>query len=203
LQKLDAVNDCLKAVTLSPVNSLTSGPDAVKAAAHVDAVSEQVQESGWSCNTNYEFTLALEVSGKVSLPANTLVVTAKDYNPGVARVSMRRDPSDDVMRLWDVAGNTFDFGDTAPDGVVVDITYLYDFDDLPPTLQRYISARAAREYQETDLGSGAVDKFTSRKEQDALTVLLEAEAEEEDWNVLTDNAHCQLITSRYNSFYGH
>jgi hypothetical protein len=203
MNKLDAVNACLRAVTLSPVTSLTSGPDATKAATKVDEVSEAIQEEGWSVNTDYCVTLALDINGKCPLPANTLVVSGKDYNDGFSRVSLRYDPSGSgVAYLWDVDNKTFIFTTTAPGGVKVDITYLYAFEDLPPTLQRYIAARAAREYQESDLGSGVADKFTSRREQEALTTLLEAEADEEDWNVLRDCPSASLIASRYNIFDG-
>jgi hypothetical protein len=201
MQKLDAVNGCLKAVGLSPVTSLDAGPDATKATTHVDAVSEKVQESGWSCNRDIARTFPIDVNGRCVLPAYTLSASVKDYNASVPHASVRKD-SFGIKFLWDVSNNTDNFSASAPGGVTVDIVYLFAFDDLTTILQRYIAERAAREYQESDLGSGMVDKFTSRKEQDAYVALVSAEAEEEDWNSLTDNDHCAMITGRNNDFFG-
>lgn len=140
------------------------------------------------------------MNGFCWLPSNTLDADASNYNPSLDRISIRVDPASGNKRLWDVKNLTFVFTQTG--GIKVDLIYLYDFEDLPSTLQRYIAARAAREYQEENLASGTVDKFTSRREQDCLTALISAEAEEEDWNVLTDNESVASITYRYDPFYG-
>ena len=74
-----------------------------------------------------------------------------------------------------------------------------DFADLTYTLQRYIAARAAREFQESVMSSVSLDAFTRRKEAETYAALLQDEAEREDANVLTDNKFTYKITRRKNN----
>ena len=77
----------------------------------------------------------------------------------------------------------------------------FDYEDLSLELQYYIAYRAARQFQETQMGSQALDTFTLRQEQDAFAALQMAEAELEDNNCLYNSATLVQMTRRYNRFY--
>lgn len=196
---LDAVNACLETDGLSPVASLSvlGDPQVTRALSVVNRISKLVQTSGWSCNTDPEVTLALDVNGKVPLAATVLNIKAEQYNTGIRRVAVRKDVSGDMF-AWNVADKTFVFSDP----LIADVVYLLDFEDLTEPLAFYIAARAARVYQAKSLGAATSDKFASREEQEAYAALVDAEAEMEDSNVLDDSPFCALIARRNNYFFG-
>ena len=108
-------------------------------------------------------------------------------------VTVRND-SDGIDKLFAIKDQTFIF--TAP--VLAEIVYLFDIDGLPFALQNYIAAKSARVFQESAMGSVSLDSFTVRQEKEALTILQDYEAEQEDSNVLTDSAYMQIVTGRNN-----
>jgi hypothetical protein len=199
MQKLDAVNRCLRDIGVAKVTALGTGvPDASAAEDTVDEVTQEVLQTGWNCNTDVQVVLTPDVNGKIPVPANAAVVDLANYNPSYLSTALRIDPTDGVMRLWDRKANSWTF--TQP--VKADLVYIFPFDNLTFALQRYIAARSARVFQRRQLGSQAVDKFTMQEEMEAFASLIDEEGEADNLNILTGNPHCVLITSRYNQFYG-
>ena len=80
--KLEAVNGCLTNIGESPVADLTTGllVDAQIASDVIDETSRDLQMNGWHFNTEVR-TLTPDVSGNLSVPANTLKAdtTGTDY----------------------------------------------------------------------------------------------------------------------------
>jgi hypothetical protein len=199
MQKLDAVNRCLKAIGVEKIAALGTGaPDATEAESVVDEITEEVLQTGWNTNTDVQVVLNPDVNGKIAPPANAAVIDLANYNANYLSTALRTDPTDGVRRLWDRKNNSWTF--TGP--VKADLVYIFPFDDLSFALQRYIAARSARVFQRRWLGSNAVDKFTVQEEEEAFAALIDEEGEADNLNILTGNPHCVLITSRYNQFYG-
>ena len=86
----------------------------------------------------------------------------------------------------------------------MDVEYIeyIEFEDLTPTLQQYVAARAAVRFQQATVSSAELDKYAKEQEAIALFELNEAEAEGEDANMLLDNEHALNITWRRNRFWG-
>lgn len=190
--KLQAVNGCLRAIGEAPVSSLASGlVDATQAEETLDATSKEVQAKGWACNTDFEITLSQTSNGEILLADTVLRVDTSGYSRGLTLVS-RVDPNDGLRKLYNVKKQTFAIGQD----VTADVVHHFAFEDLTYELQQYIAAKAARVFQETTMGSAALDKFVLRREQEAWAALMDSEAEAEDSNVLTDNDHCLYILSR-------
>lgn len=189
--KLKAVNRALRVIGETPVNTLNSGvPDAEIALTILEETTEEVLETGWHCNTSYGVRLVPDVSNEIRVPDSYLSVDSSGPSKGFD-VTIREDV-DGGIKLFDVKGETFKF--TAP--VTVDVIYNFDFDGLPRPLQAYISARAARVFQEQQLGSVSLDNFTTRAEAQALAALQDYEADVEDSNVLTDSAYMCYVRYR-------
>ena len=173
--KLDAINSMLIGIGEAPVNTLNSGlQEAEVAAILLDNVSREVQSACWSFNTDLRYTLTPNTAKEIVLPSNTLVVDT---------TKLKRDYNTDVIerksRLYDRTKNSYEFdGD-----VEVDITYLFDFEELPEVARRYITLRAGRKFQENILGSSEMTQLQFKDEQAALINLRDFESQSGDYNI--------------------
>jgi hypothetical protein len=194
--RLDAINRCLDAIGESPVNSPSSGvPDAEDASRVIDRITREVLEPGWVVNT-VETTLQPDLEGVIKIAPNIIKVDTVGRDKRLA-VTVRNDV-DSIDKLFAIKDQTFIF--TAP--VLVELVYFFDIDGLPFALQNYIAAKSARVFQESAMGSVSLDNFTVRQEKEALAILQDYEAEQEDSNVLTDSAYMQIVTGRNNHLSG-
>ena len=173
--KLDAINSMLIGIGEAPVNTLNSGlQEAEVAAILLDNVSREVQSACWSFNTDLRYTLTPNTAKEIVLPSNTLVVDT---------TKLKRDYNTDIIerksRLYDRTKNSYEFdGD-----VEVDITYLFDFEELPEVARRYITLRAGRKFQENILGSSELPQLPFKDEQAALINLRDFESQSADYNI--------------------
>jgi len=174
--ELDAINEMLSVIGEAPVNSTTNTGliDAVMAKQILDRTSREVQSKGWHWNTNKAYTLTPDSDGYLNLPSTTLKVDPCD--PTIDAVQRG-------LKLWDRVNNTYVF----EDDVDVDIVVGLDFDQLPQSARTYISIRAARIFQDRVVGSETLSGFNDKDEESALVTLLQDEAENADYNMLTDN----------------
>ena len=185
--KLEAINELLEAIGESPVNSATNTGlvEADLASSRIDKISRQVQKRGWHWNTLKDYVLEPDISNNIQLPASTVEVDTVGS-------SAHKDYVQRGTRLYDRDNNTF----TITDPVVVDITLLLDFDDLPENARDYIVMRAARKFQERLFGSTELSNFDKEDEQRSWFDLLDAEADAADYNMLRDNLTILRIINR-------
>ena len=173
--KLNAINSMLIGIGEAPVNTLNSGlQEAEIAEILLDNISKEVQSACWSFNTDIRYKLTANTSKEIILPTNTLVVDT---------TKLKREYNTDVVerngKLYDRTKNTFEF-----DGEVeVDITYLFDFEELPDVARRYITLRAGRKFQENILGSSEMTRLQFKDEQAALLNLKDFESQSSDYNI--------------------
>jgi hypothetical protein len=196
LTKLEAVNIVLDAIGESPVSSLTSGlPDAEAAEAKVDEVRVEILSRGWHQNMEKSVKLKRDANNNILLSNTYLRVDTtgadKDLNVTQRVTGGKR-------LLFDVVKRTFLFERDVEADVIVDIP----FDELTIELQNYIAARAARKFQESALGSASLDAFTVRAEAEAWAGLQDAEAENEDNNILRESPHLAYATYRNSPHWG-
>lgn len=169
--KLDAVNALLDAIGEDPVDSLDSGLyQAITAERYLDRVSRKVQTGDWHFNREGKVTLTPDVNKEIVVPANALEVDASQW---FVKTQVRDG------KLYDLSKHTFSWA--AP--VTVDMVYLLEWFDLPEAARQYITARAAREYQRTRLGSDAMDKFLGDEEAKTLQVLNRYDSSTADYNM--------------------
>lgn len=196
--KLDAVNQCLGAIGETAVSSLASGvPDAEAAERVVDEITEDVLSAGWHFNTDTKVKLVRNVNGQIPVPGSVFRVDTTDVDRD-RRVAVRVDPTDGVRKLFDLDAQTFSF----PKDLWVTQVHLFDYNDIPFGLRRYIAARAAAIFQQRQMGSATLDKFLEREMNKAWALCVDEESEQDDRNILTDSPHCVRITGRFNAFYG-
>lgn len=164
ISKADAVNQCLRAVGSTPINSIEDDDlpgDAELALQTVDKVDRELQTEGWHFNTSRGITLNLDVNGKI--PVGTTAITV-DVDP------LRYYDIDPVLRgsyLYDMKNST-DVFDAALENVA--IVYHLSWDNLPQEARLFISAAAALEF---GTGSGLIEYS---KEQELIAQARKARA---------------------------
>ena len=192
MTKLEAVNQMLDAIGEHPVQSLESGLDDAEAAERMlDRVSKEVQEDGWSVNSEENFKLVRTAQNEIAVPHNTIKVDTVRRSKHINVVNRNG-------KLWDVTNQSFTF----TEDVFVDIVFFLKFEELTFALQSYIAAWAAQRFQESELGSLSLDSFTSRQVQRAWTKLLAEDATNRDRNALKGNQSSQFISRRKNQIWG-
>lgn len=194
LDKLEAVNRSLTAIGEARVNSLDTGlPDAELAASILDEVREDVLQVGWYENTREGVSMSPEINtGQIPIPRTWYAIEAHNIE---GKVIIKTDVNDGVRKLFEANEQTFVFDQS----LVLRVIHSVEFDDLSFPLKNYISARAARTFQERTMGSQSLDGFVSRAEAEAWSKLLDAEADTANHNVLTDSPYMAAVTGRNNN----
>lgn len=193
LTELDAVNTMLASIGQTPVNSLAvSGiRDVAIAQLALQNVTREILNRGWSFNTDRCYELALNGSGEIELPANVLDI---DPTLRTQQLVMRNDAG--TQKLWDKVNHTFTLSTYHTSPVEVNITWTYEFDEIPNVFRNYISIKAARVFQSQVLASDILFKFTSAMEQEAYADVLKLEARTKDRNWFTSGADINQIVNR-------
>jgi len=185
--ELDALNTMLSIIGEAPVNTIedTGLVDAVMARQILHETMREVQSHGWHWNTDRGVNLIPQypLPGEVFLPANTLMVDAVDE---------RHDVVQRGVKLWDRRNNTYKFSEA----VKVDIVKLLDFEEIPQAARHYIMVRAGRIFQDRVVGSETLAGFNEKDETRALVRLRNAESENADYNLLSDNWSVARILNR-------
>ena len=177
LSALEAVNLMLISIGEQRVNSLdTSGiMEAEVAQASLQDASRDVQAHGWHFNTDKGVLLAPDAAGHINLPANCL--RADTVGP-----DRRVDVVQRGLRLYDRRRRSFVFKDP----VRLDMVTMLDFDELPEYARRYIAIIAQRRFVERVPASPVLDQFSQRDELMARVTMESADAENADYNIITD-----------------
>lgn len=152
----------------SPVNSIASVTalplSAALAKNILDEVSREVQSDGWQFNTVEDFKIYQGVpTGTFQVPANTLQVDAVDRTFDIVQRG---------LKIWDRKKNTDTF---TVDSLVVNMTFLLDWEDLPEQARRYIAIKAGRILQSRLVGSRELESLIMRDE-----IMAKARLEETD-----------------------
>lgn len=207
LTKLQAVNEILQSIGEDPVNSLSSGlADAAEAERILDQESRRIQLMGWHVNTLEDYVLSKNASNQFALPDNTLKVDTvnprggrKTSSPGHSsyiNAGMRRSGDDTKWVLWDVDNNSETW--TNETTLTVDLVQLIEFANLTPALQIYVWTSAAHRFQHGSMGSAALNVFTAEDVARAEAAAVNEDTENEDMNIIRDNAHVRSIAVRNN-----
>lgn len=161
--KLDAVNEMMKAIGQPPVNTLSVPglTDVSIAETTLDAVSKEVQSQGWWFNRDFSQSFTPNGSNEVVLTDDILSVRPAQATSSVAAET--RSVVERQRKLYDQINNTFTISGT----VRLEVIYGYDFEELPESVRRYVTIRAARKFQTQVLGSSELETFNVEDELEA------------------------------------
>lgn len=172
--ELEAVNALLEIVGEAPVSSLDDlAPDAASAVNTLNRVSREVQARGWHWNTTVR-RLVANSDSEFLLPSNTIRAdTIRTYKHIDVTVRGRK--------LFD--RRPFNNSTKFPEKELeVEIIEALSWDDLPEAARQYIYIRASRQFQEFNLGSAAISRFSEDDEAYALAVIVDDELTTGDYN---------------------
>lgn len=174
--ELDAVNQILASVGQAPVTNLNlQNPEVAIALSSLREVNRMVLAEGWTFNTERHLTLQPDAVTKfIQFPDNALSIDTNcdshraDFDP------VRRDG-----KLYDKLHHTFEWDDP----IDVDVIWYYPFTEIPPVIQAYVTARAARICAVKMIGD--MNQMKMLQEQEGLTraAVLEYECQQGDYTM--------------------
>jgi hypothetical protein len=150
-------------------------------------VTRQVQAEGWIFNTEMEYALTPEsVTKEISYPSNMLQIdTTQDKHRGEYDVVRRNG------KLYDRLHHTYQFEET----IYADVVWSFDFTDIPPAFQAYITARAARMAATKLIGDQEINKLLAEQEIQTRAAALEYECNQGDYSMFGFKAGKDYYTS--------
>lgn len=173
--ELEAVNALLEHIGEAPVSSLDDlSLDAASAQNTLNRVSREIQAKGWHWNITYR-RLTADGSGEYVLPTNTISVDTVN-NSREINVTQRSGKLFDRRPFK----NTTVFTEAT---LEVKITELLAFTALPECARQFIYIRAARQYQEFNLGAGTLSQFSADDEYEARATMADDELDAGDYNM--------------------
>ena len=174
--ELDAVNQILSSVGQAPVTTLDlQNPEVAIVLTTLREVNRQVQAEGWHFNYEQNYTFTPDSNTKeIAFPTNVLRLdTNKEkhqdkYNP------VRRDG-----KFYDKRNHTYEW----EDAIKADVTWLFEFDDVPPAIQLYIIARAARLAANKMVGDANLSQLLQEQELQTRAAAIEYECNQADYSI--------------------
>ena len=180
-QELPAVNEILASVGQAPVTTLDqTNPDVAIAYDTLIRVSREVQAEGWSFNTEYDY-VEKTTNKEFVIPDDMLQVDlASRY-----RTSRSATGNKDVVRrngkLYDKYNHTYEITSEDNAEIKLDVTWKFDWVDLPVPIQDYIVSRAAVIVSSRIVGDGGQYQMLQQKEAYTRAMALEYETQQGDY----------------------
>lgn len=174
--ELEAVNIILSGIGEAPVNSLSDMTADVSLARNILAeISRETQTEGWQWNTEDDYPLTPDAAkGEIKLPPTAIRVHFRE--PDDRELTIRG------QRVYDRVNHSFIFSPGVR--ILVTLTLLLPFEDLPEAARRYITLKAARVFQERTVGSGTLYDFQQADEARARALMLADERRQDRPNIL-------------------
>lgn len=155
--RLDVVNDCLATLGEAPLNTLAE-PHEYKASATrlLDRVNQEIQATGWWCNTEAITLRPATSTGYVQLPGDCI-----KWESGVrssdALIRSQAKPwlVQRGTRLYDTRNRTY----AVNEEVTGELVRLLPFEDLPTILNEYVAAATVLRFQSD------IDADNSRRQE--------------------------------------
>ena len=173
--ELDAVNQILSSVGQAPVTTLDKqNPEVAIVLNTLREVNKMVQAEGWAFNTETDYELVPDSNSKeIAYASNWLQVDPIENVDNINIDAIRRNG-----KLYDKKHHTYEF----TKNIKVNITWLFDFSDVPPQVQQYITARAARMCATKMIGDREINALLQEQEQLTRAMAMNYETEQGDYS---------------------
>jgi len=174
--ELDAVNQILSSVGQAPVTTLDlQNPEVAIALNTLREVNRQVQAEGWTFNTERGYELTPDsVTGYIEFPTNALSIDTTVDKHGTTYDPVRRDG-----KLYNRLDHTYEWDEA----IKCDILWLFSYEDVPPTIQAYITARAARVVAIKLVGDKEIHTLLAEQELQTRSAAIEYECNLGDYSI--------------------
>lgn len=183
--ELEAVNEMLRAISESPVETLAAGnADAQDAVTLLRKWTKSVQSLGWEFNTE-DMTLTPDVDGNITLPSDCLKVS-------VHRAYAYRQLVERNRKLYSKRTNSYTHTAACRAQIITGLPFTY----LPEPAREYITSLAGYEFCHTALGAEPNLTFTQQRVGQAKHVMLQHEVQHTRPNSIYDSEHGSKIMVR-------
>jgi len=181
-QELPAVNEILASVGQAPVTTLDqTNPDVAIAYDTLTQVSREIQAEGWSFNKEYDYPATTDTNKEYIIPNNMLQVDLAAGNIASIQSTGDRNVVRRDGKLYDKYNHTYELTSEASADIKLDVTWLFDWVDLPIPFQDYIVSRAAVIVSSRIVGDGGQYQMLQQKEAHTRAVALEYETQQGDY----------------------
>jgi len=165
-EELPAVNQILSSVGQAPVTTLDqTNPDVAIAYDTLIQVSREVQSEGWTFNKEFHYPFTPDNNDEILIPSNILQIDL-DHLEYTDKNVIRRNG-----KLYDKQEHCYTFTDK----VDCDVTWLFDWVDLPRPIQDYVVARATCQVVQKIVGDAQLYKICQEKEGFTRAMAMEYE----------------------------
>ena len=165
-----------RALTQSSVTSRVenqTNPDVAIALNTLREVSREVQSEGWSFNKELDYPITPDSNNEVNIANNVLQMDLnRTYTQNIDRESINRGG-----KLYDKKKHSNKWTDET---LYVDITWYFDWSNIPDPIQAFIVARAASVVSSRIIGDGNQYQMLQQKEAFARAMAMEYECNQED-----------------------
>jgi len=173
--ELPAINQILASCGQAPVTTLDStNPDVAIAYDTLLEVSREVQAEGWSFNKEEHYDFTPDTNDEIVIPDNILQLDLHDNTTNAGKDAIRRN-----NKLYDKYNHTFKWTNGA---VSCDVTWFFDWVDLPQPIKDYITSRAATVTSSRIVGDQAQYQMLQQKEVYMRAMAMEYETNQGDYS---------------------
>ena len=173
--ELSAVNSILGSIGQSPITNLSltnlNNPEISFIKNILDETSKNVQNEGWHFNKEDHVLRSPDANGNYLIPSDYLRF---DVHDGLY------DRTRDVVRKNGKLYDNVEHTDVFEGNLYFDITFLRAFTDVPPTIQRYIIARASVRAATQLVSNADLVKLLQLEEEQTKAAALEYDCEQGD-----------------------
>ncbi len=179
--ELDAVNQILSSVGQAPVTTLNlQNPEVSIALNTLRETNKTVQAEGWTFNTERHYKLTADsTTFKIEYPKNALSIDTYKYQ--------HFDDFNPVRRggfLYDRNEHTYEWKDgDDPRELTCDVIWYWEFSDVPPAVQAFITAKAARQCAVRMVGDPNLYQLLGQVEIETKAAALEYETQQGDYSI--------------------
>ena len=171
--ELSAVNSILGAIGQSPVTTLNfTNPEVSFIYNLLTEVNKDVQNEGWNFNREQHVEIKPDsVTKKIAIPADVLSYDLHDNLVHGTKNLVERKGF-----IYDKENHTDEFEQS----LYMDIVYLWEFEDLPNPVQRYITYRTATRAATQLVSNPQLVRLIEQQEAKARATCLEYECNQGD-----------------------
>ena len=174
-QELPAINQILMACGQAPVTTLDeTNPDVAIAYQTLLEVSREVQSEGWTFNKEPHYEMTPDSNNEILIPNNVLQIDLSASNASDKHVIQKNG------KLYDKEHHTDQWTDGNVD---CDITWLFDWVDLPRPIQDYITSRASTITSSRIIGDSTQYQMLQQKEAYMRAMAMEYECNQGDYSM--------------------
>ena len=193
--ELPAVNQILQSCGQAPVTTLDqTNPDVAIAYQTLLEVSREVQAEGWTFNKEGHYEMSPDNNNEILIANNILQIDLTKNAANATKDVIRRSG-----KLYDKVKHTYKF----TSAVLCDITWLFDWVDIPKPIADFITNRAASTVSSRIVGDGNQYQMLQQKEAFARAMAMEYECNQGDYTFFGHPGETNTYTGYkpYNALY--